>query len=264
MPGYLLTEASDHILLENSNFLLLEGATYSDVVLADSPVVYWRLGANYALDSGPNNIIGMGTQSTPPLSAAGLLVGDSDTCRDFIGTGFYAGGNVAVLNISYPMSIEAWCVVDSLAGYQCIYRKDPFDYAMELEAGKPAFYFNSGSLQAAYASTTLSIATRYHLVMTDDGTSVRWYINGALDATVARPAAGTPIPVGSGAYGIGAKYGAGSPGDYFDGRIDEVALYASALSQARVTAHYNTGIGVAFSGSLPYYDQSPAMVALLL
>ena len=60
---------------------------------------------------------------------------------------------------------------------------------------------------------------------------MRWYINGALTATAAVtfPSGGSPHP-----FAIGK--GPGHDNAHDD--IDEVALYASALSASRIAAHY--------------------------
>jgi len=41
--------------------------------------------------------------------------------------------------------------------------------------------------------------------------------------------------------GDGESDGAGSPGQYFDGKIDEVAVWNDELTSAEVTAIYNSG-----------------------
>jgi len=83
----------------------------------------------------------------------------------------------------------------------------------------------------------------YYLALTRTGSTLRLYVNGVNVAT------NTGLPAGglldrSSSYtpnvlGIGRKI-SDSP-DYFTGSIDEVAVYNTALSDSRITAHYTAG-----------------------
>ena len=64
-------------------------------------------------------------------------------------------------------------------------------------------------------------------------------MNGVLEGTVARPGS---VPDSS--FG-GALAGGGwgtLPSPAFQGRLDEMAIYGTALSSARVQAHYTNGV----------------------
>ena len=78
----------------------------------------------------------------------------------------------------------------------------------------------------------------YHVVGTYDGTNLRIYVNGALEGTVARPGSVPDSSLGGALAGGG--WGT-LPSPAFAGRLDEVAIYGSALSGARVQAHYTEG-----------------------
>src|SRR5262249_50885019 len=73
-----------------------------------------------------------------------------------------------------------------------------------------------------------------HIVVTRTAAArtIRFYVNGALKATgtySTAPAAGTrPISIGRADSGV----------QYVNGRLDEVAIYTTALSAAQVSAHY--------------------------
>lgn len=89
------------------------------------------------------------------------------------------------------------------------------------------------------STTTLSTSTTYHLVVTYDGSNIRGYINGSLDATGAvassrsLTAASTNAFISSTYSGVGAMVG----------RLDNVAVYNTALSAATVADHYAMGNG---------------------
>ena len=76
-----------------------------------------------------------------------------------------------------------------------------------------------------------------HLVGTYDGTTLRLYVNGALvssNTVTYTPNTTRPLRVAAGRTESSAQY-------LLPGRVDEVAVYGSALSAARVQAHYDSG-----------------------
>jgi hypothetical protein len=94
----------------------------------------------------------------------------------------------------------------------------------------------SSSPSTITGATTLSTGTKYHVGATYDGADMKIYLNGTQDATGAKT--GTPNST-SEVLHIGAWYQNTSHvnGLFFDGRIDEVALYGSGLSATRMAAH---------------------------
>ena len=78
---------------------------------------------------------------------------------------------------------------------------------------------------------SLTSAFRY-FVITYDGTNVRWYVDGALVTTQAEA---FPPNAGNSVFQLG-------KGDFYGNNgLDEVALYGTALSAARVAAHFAAG-----------------------
>jgi Concanavalin A-like lectin/glucanases superfamily len=75
-------------------------------------------------------------------------------------------------------------------------------------------------------------ATFTHFAVTYDGTDVRWYVNGILRST---QAASFPTNADASDLQIG-------KGDFYgNNELDEVAIYGTALSAARIAAHYTAG-----------------------
>lgn len=216
--------------------------TYAAEVLADSPLAYWRLDETVAptvVDSSGNghegNYIGTYTLDQP-----GLLTGDTNTCVDFsAGQGRYNAATTWADTTS--MTVEAWCNPDTISGIDTIVRRSTssvFTWAINLNAGKPEFQIRntSGTVVTALAAVAVTAGTTHHIVGTFDGTTLRLYVDGVLAATAtsAAPiATGNPICIGS--YHTTAN----AP---FDGRIDEAAVYGTALSAERVARHYLAGV----------------------
>ena len=90
--------------------------------------------------------------------------------------------------------------------------------------------YNSGG------TTALSSKTWYHLAGTYDGTTAKVYINGVLDHSDAET-----LSTVSDFARIGANNYSGSAAEFFDGMINEVVFYNTALSLAQVQALAATG-----------------------
>ena len=108
-------------------------------------------------------------------------------------------------------------------------------------AGRVYFSMAHTLFNANCGSTAiLALNTWYHIVVTFDGTNVRFYINGALDNTFATSwalpnnSSPTNITIGANSDGV-TRY---TP---FTGTIDEFSLWNTALPLATVQSMYNGG-----------------------
>lgn len=222
--------------------------TYSSEVLADSPIAYYRLGESSgttAVDSSGNGRDGTYV-NTPTLGTTGLLVGDSDTAITLASASSESvtcwSDDGALDGSLTTFTAEAWINPTTVSGTPMIINRDGStnrQFQFRLNAGKVEFIRingagNSGTVTAASA-TTLSTGVTYHVAVVYNGTDIRIYIDGSLDGTP--PAAtGVLVPVTRDVE-IGARTGA----LFFNGIIDEVALYDTALSSTRIAAHYTAG-----------------------
>jgi hypothetical protein len=225
------------------------GTGYAQEILADSPLAYWRLGESggtTASDSSGFNRTGT-YQNTPTLAQPGALAGDANAAVAFNGSDEYMGVPYAAALNPSQFTVEAWV---NLTGGQGTFRSvvTSRDYAPGNARGYILYaasdntwqlWTGNGSWNIVYGPTvTLNQWT--HLVGTFDGTTARLYVNGTLAAS---SAAGylqntvRPLRVGSGATDKA------SPQYYLPGRVDEVAVYGSALSASRVQAHHVAGTG---------------------
>ena len=98
----------------------------------------------------------------------------------------------------------------------------------------------TGTNESASSGYDLSIGARYHIVAERDATAktVKFTVNDAVVATVGY--ANNPTGGGSGLLRIGSFDTSG----YSAGIIDEVAVYDHLLGPARVSVHYNAGLGL--------------------
>lgn len=93
------------------------------------------------------------------------------------------------------------------------------------------FYTGNGSL----IGPTPVIGTTYHLVGTFDGTNRCFYVNGAL---FAGPTAGLAISSPALPFQVAGYAG---NANYYDGTVDDIAIYNRALTHAEVWAHWQAG-----------------------
>ena len=222
---------------------------YPAAALADAPVAYWRLGegtGTVAADASTSKI--SATYTAVTLKAAGALAGDTDTAITLAGTGFAEAPVSAKLNPPAAVSVEAWvkptggtgkqrAVVasrstDNTAGY----------YLFADAQNRWSFAVGNGTSTSwiVLYGPALTLNAWTHLVATDDGTTMRLYVNGALAGSAA--AAYKPNLTRTTRIGMGMADTATSLA--FTGSIDEVSVYPAALSAARVTAHYAAGLNV--------------------
>ena len=221
---------------------------YSDMVLGDGPVAYWRLGessGSTAYDSaGAHDASYTGTMT---FNESGPIVGESDTAVDFAG-GSASTSWTADLN-SPVFTTECWARadlldvnwrtpymtrwVDSSSGSPLCYGhnfyKDKENHNWEFWIGRgptaPGFYTIDGPLA--------ELNEWVHLVGSYDGATMRFYVDGSMVGSAVAPYG--PVPQDKSTFKI--AVGASS----FIGGLDEMAVYDRALSFGEVADHYATG-----------------------
>jgi RHS repeat-associated protein len=215
------------------------GPDYDSVVLADSPVGYWRMhsapAAESNLGSGGSalNLGHFGTVSTAP----GAL--DEDGAARYNGSSW---SGVAVNPGSYGLgasnvTLEAWVEVPDTA------RKGAFVHAgnggngYALGVGGWNFDNTGNRLIGLFEGVRwidggVNIGTGWHHVaMSIAGCTATFYLDGAQVSSSAGGCAMAPTgAVDVGGYGIETRR--------FNGTVDEAAIYAGVLPAARVQAHY--------------------------
>jgi hypothetical protein len=225
--------------------------SYKSAVLADSPYFYWRFneasvgaGTVSADDTGNGNT---GSVSSNVASGAGLIAGNSNRSYEFLNgnsgvnrTGV-SGGNFPNSNI---FTVEALIRAENFPqATNCIMQTD-------LDGGNRGWmlHITSGHINVDHAligppdygpagASTLLVNTTYHIAMVCNTNFIGLYINGVLDGSQAISMPSTnntnPFIVGRSTGGLGF----GSVYYPFNGFIDEVAYYPSALTSAKLLAH---------------------------
>lgn len=111
-------------------------------------------------------------------------------------------------------------------------------YLRVASTGIPNFGMGNGTNQIS-ATTSLTIGTWFHIVVTWSPAGKKIYINGIAEGT-STTAETMTAGDGSGlSVGRDGKFSA----DYFDGLIDELGFWSRELTGDEVTALYNSGNG---------------------
>lgn len=211
---------------------------YPSAVAANSPLHYWRLGesGSPASDSaGSRSCTGTGS---PTFGAASLLSTESNTAVDFSGSNSLGCGTFSMSGSTG--SIEAWVKADSFtSGSSTIVTVAGVEaFQLRISGGNASFVIqtSSGGLKSLTAGS-LTVGMNHHLVGSYDGSTMRLYVDGVVVGTTAKTGSFT----GSGTFSIGRN--AAFSNRFLDGRVDEVAVYSSALSPTDVRTHLEAGWG---------------------
>lgn len=237
-------------------------------------------GSNSILSS--NAILTVNPQPVCTAPVSGLVSwwkGESNTLDQvsgnngsFVGTASYGAGEVGqsfqfdgsstyvripdspTLHVTTGMTAEAWIHPSLANGTYAILVK--YDAVSGINQCAFSFFLSGGHAYlsvstngtpagtgAVQSSNSVPANQWTHVAGTYDGSALKIYLNGTLDASVSLP--GTIFP-GTDALGIGATIGGlsnGSGSAVFNGLIDEPALYNRALTAQEIAAIYNADAG---------------------
>lgn len=213
--------------------------SYSSEVLADSPILYWRLSSTVGTESD----LGSGGHTatyngTPTRGVAGLIPSDSDGAVSLPGgsSTWVETPNVTDLRFtSGPWAVVAWIEPSVYSGYQVIVgcgAGGGLGYRFGLVGDELRITIPSVT---DIVSTSVNLTGRHHVaaVFRADA-DVDFYKDGAFIETVVNASVPTSNTTANFHVGI-----TNSATEAFTGKIDEVAVYSSGISAARILAHYN-------------------------
>ena len=219
------------------------GTAYDTEVLADSPIAYWKLDDPGALvdDFTGHGHIGTIGGSGVTRGTSSMMPTDIDESTTFAylsgsGSGHFTVPDSAAFDTS-AFTVEFWTDRGTSGGMVLL--EHPGRLRIELASGDAGVKVWSGGAWSTVAFTGTSGFTGRgafaHFAITYDGTNVRYYHNGTLYATVA---ASPSLTSGTADLIVGPYTGIGT---VEDDRLQKIALYGTALSGARIAAHYAAG-----------------------
>jgi hypothetical protein len=210
---------------------------YARLLLADPSLrAYYRLdepAGSVACDlaGSPDAGVYGGAYS---LGQRGALAADTDAAARFSGAGAVRVASSPELNPTAALTLEAWVQPTSATRSETVLRKDR-QYLLRLSNGRVVFrvwtptgYFELASAQVMRASSYQHLMAVYY------GTGMRIYRNGSQIAS--RAVSGTLQTMDSALY-----LASSGSYDHYAGDLDEISIYAAALSSSTVKDHYLAG-----------------------
>ncbi len=183
------------------------------------------------------------TAATTTCGPAGVLIGApvwQNPGLKFNGTNDYVDCGTALGNdVQNTLTLAAWIKADAFIDWAAIIAKgiNTEPYAMQIwHDGSLRFTANWGSPGGAVGggswNSNLKMLTNqwYHVAITYDGTTIRFYTNGVLDSY--QPTATMHFGVVNESMTLGADLPGGH--EYFSGAIRDARVYGRALSTAEI------------------------------
>lgn len=217
---------------------------YEEVILASQPVVYYRFneqpGATQAVDSSGHghHATYYGDAATVP-SDVGIFMGRAVRLD---GTGDYLR-MTDTLPAMNEMSIEAWIYAQDLDNWDAIVNHEGWtanDVHLQFHSsGELEFSINGNSPMDQFFTYPFAEDQWYHIVLTysQSAKEVQLFVNGDLQERLSYT---TALPAEIGPFWIGAWENE----RFFNGMIDELAIYDRVLTATEVWTHYLAGIQV--------------------
>lgn len=214
---------------------------YRSEVLGDNPVAYWRLDS--PADSGPYGFTG--TVHAPLIVGTGASAVCADASPNastlFLGAGYLDFGNPPELQLTQDATLEMW--LRPAVGHMTDARRNPFNkaYGGEMtvtqeKTGVLDYYQGScgGNCNPYLGFGTPGMVEgewRYVVLVRDvAANTLSWYVDGAFVSSRANNP-GAAASSKSVWIGDGYVYP-------YHGEIDEVAMYAHALTADDIAAHW--------------------------
>jgi chitodextrinase len=152
------------------------------------------------------------------------------------------------LDLTTGMTVEAWVLPRTSTGWRTVAMKEqPRNLVYGLwangDTNQPSAYVFVGKQEDVRAGPRLPTGVWRHLATTYDGSTLKLYVDGALAGS--RSVAGVIQP-SSGPLRLG---GNSVWGEWFRGRVDDVRVYARALSPGEIQADMWTPVGKAPTAS---------------
>lgn len=214
---------------------------YSTALLAFTPGGYWRMGeaAGQPQDSSGNANHTTITGGTPTYSQTGALSGDANTAILFNGsTGYFSAPDAATIDPADTFTVMAWIKRTATQGtVQDIVSKGTNAFEFRIHSDNKLMLVKENVAAIVSSTTTITDTTGYHFVVaTKSGATVKLYID-AVDVTgvVTNATCATNTAL----LYIGRRSTAAD--SFFNGTIDEVAVFPTALTAANIATLYAAG-----------------------
>jgi len=217
---------------DQRNYLYNSGTPINPMAISgNAPIAYYSLGGGSTGDAGTSP----STLTVPNESVPSATVFDFDGSNKITGTSDLISGNESrSFSLWYKTSSSAAQIPLSIGGPTDTTSSSQFAYCLNREDNsEKAAIFGKSNDTSAFTVPNTSDGNWHHLVVTYDQSSLKVYIDGNLEATPS-------LPSSNYATSSGLTIGSWSDNNrYFNGSIDEVAVFNKALSLSEVGLIYD-------------------------
>ncbi|WP_131106063.1 LamG domain-containing protein [Ornithinimicrobium sufpigmenti] len=223
--------------------------TYGQAVFDHEPNLYWRLAETSGTTAGDaGSMLNNGTyRGGHTLNQPGALAGVDNPAVTFNGSSGYVSSNTQFLN-PQVFSTEAWFKTSTTRGGKIIgfgnqqaSLSSTYDrHVYMADDGRLIFGVYTGVEERITTAGTYNDGSWHHMVATLSEEGMRLYVDGALVGT--NPTSRAESFNGYWRVG-GDRVWSGATSAFFDGTIDEVAVYSQPLTLEQVQHNYTTGSG---------------------
>ena len=213
------------------------------MALTDNLISVWHMNNNSQDSWGTNHGTAYGAVFDATVKKLGSHAGIVDGVDDYI----YVPASSSLNIGSGDFSVQAWINISQAGTDKGIVVMDDglSVISMYMTAANLVKFVardSGGDAAIASSATTISIDTWYHIVGVRSGTTVKIYVNGALEGSTTNAALGAITTTDHWHIGVSVD-GTDTHARWFKGRLDEVAIASRAWQQADVTESYNGGAG---------------------
>lgn len=217
-----------------------EADPYRDLVVADTPLAYWRLAdtGSIAVDDMGNTdgtYVGDCEQAAPGAFAGNAAVAfrpNAPRCMVTFGSAFEFAARA-------PFTVEAWISPTDAFPFGHVFSRQLRGAGSPLEGyailESPIGVYGERIVASGNSSTSPSVVAANafsHVALVYDGDAITLYTNGIAGAPKPDPSSATEFTattmIGCATFEV----------NCFEGTIDEVAIYARDLSAATIAAHH--------------------------
>jgi hypothetical protein len=232
------------------------GQRYKDLIQSFNPIGYYRLGESSGTtvtDESTNALHGT-YYNSPTLLQTGAITSDANNSINLNGSSQYATlpnsstfdpgtGTYTILgwfktsatygSAGYILHNYGSGVIPSVS--LGVNSADQKLYAMLRDGG--------GNMVSVTGQGSAVNDGTWHFaaLVRDSQTSIKVYLDGSLLGSSSTPGMGSITFSGLGPFSIGRR--SGNNDSYFNGQIDEIALFNSALTATQISNLYNAGVG---------------------
>lgn len=247
-------------------------SSYSEAVLSDNPLLYLRLdetsGSSCANSGSLGGIATCNGTFVRNIAAAhanlGVAVDLAGTVSDFI-----SYPDNAALDITGDVTYEAWANLDTFTGNQYLMSKgrdasNAGGYGLMILTDRTIQVREGGFLLLSTSAGVLPSSGWHHIAFTRIGNLYTIYLDGVSVGSGTNTqgvfASAKNMEIGRNSYEGGTQFPV-------DGKVDEIAVYNTGLSAARIAAHYvvynvpsGTASKIKFGSGLGVTDEGSGIV----